>query len=261
MPRRPSPGNLSDRYGWRIHPITGRRQFHEGLDIGWVGGLTLVAPANGTVVAYDWRGGWGKRLDFRDDEGNLHYLAHTEELWASVGVWVTEGTPLAKMGATGNVEGVHLHWEVRPGGGSTIDPEEWLHKATPASSATTNKSEEDNMPDNPDSMFAIVDGVPSWCWLSWSQGTVYAVHTQEEADWISTYMGSVRMDLRYARYNGQQVTDGGSSLYKNKLALFGTMCPSYVVQGNLTEVDLAKIKKMIDAAPKTPAPPTTPPKS
>lgn len=131
MARRPSPGNLSDPYGWRVHPIWGDQQFHYGRDIGWSNGRTLVAPSNGTIVAYGWQGGWGKRLDFLGDDGVLHYLAHTADIWVAVGTHVAEGTPIAEMGETGDVTAVHLHWETRPGGGSTINPETWLRDATP----------------------------------------------------------------------------------------------------------------------------------
>ncbi|UGS26314.1 M23 family metallopeptidase [Microbacterium resistens] len=143
MPRRPSPGNLSDPYGWRTHPIWGGRRFHAGLDIGWLEGRTLVAPENGVVVGYGWQGGWGKRLDFQGDSGVLHYLAHTADIFVAVGTRVAEGTPIAEMGATGDVDGVHLHWEVRPGGGSTIDPEQWLRDATPTTPSPAPVPEED----------------------------------------------------------------------------------------------------------------------
>lgn len=238
MARRPSPGNRSDQYGWRIHPITGNRQFHYGEDIGWLGGLTLVAPSGGTVVAYGWQGGWGKRLDFLGDDGVLHYLAHTEELLANVGEWYPEGSSLAQMGATGNVEGVHVHWETRPDGGATIDPEEWLALASAHNNSVIDAVDGDE-DDMPDSMFAYVDGVPSWCWLNWATGTLYAVHNQSEGDWIQAYMGPVRFNW--------WGNDMGGEYYKNKLALFGILCPTVKIKGSsLTADDLAKIQKMLD---------------
>lgn len=119
-----------------------------------------------------------------------------------------------------------------------------------ANSAPANTSKEDEMQE-PDSMFAVVDGVPSWCWLNWGQGTIYAVHTQAEATWIGGYMGSIKRDFREAIVNGQKVTDGGGDLYKNKLALFGIMCPSVKIKGaSLTEADLARIKALVDAGVK-----------
>ena len=80
------------------------------------------------------------------------------------------------------------------------------------SNKSINTPEDEDMPD---SMFAVVDGVPSWCWLNWATGKVYSVHTQKEADWIGRYMGSVRFN-----WSGDPM---GSDYYKNKLALFKTL--------------------------------------
>ena len=130
------------------------------------------------------------------------------------------------------------HGEAIPAGGTTA----------PTLTARP-QSEEDEMPD---SMFAIVDGVPSWCWLNWGTGALVAVHTQTEADWIGSYMGSIRQDLRFARVNGAQVTDGGSDLYKNKLAMFGLLCPKVTIErGSLSDTDFKRLEAMIAAGVKS----------
>lgn len=103
--------------------------------------------------------------------------------------------------------------------------------------------------DMPDSMFAVVDGVPSWCILNWATGKLYAVHSQAEADWLGAYMGSVKTNLAQAVYNGKAVTDGGAALYKSKLALFGMLAPSpqVVNAGSLSDEDLKRIRAQLDA--------------
>lgn len=106
--------------------------------------------------------------------------------------------------------------------------------------------EEDEM--KPDSMFAIVDGVPSWCWLNWGTGSLYAVHNQKDANWIGAYMGSVKDNFSRAVVNGAPVADGGGDLYKNKLALFGILCPKVKIEGaSLTPTDLARIQALVSA--------------
>lgn len=93
---------------------------------------------------------------------------------------------------------------------------------------------------SPDSMFAVVDGVPSWCWLNWANGRVYAVHTQAEADWIGKYMGSVK-----SNWAGNPI---GGDLYKNKLALFGILAPKVeIVTANLSAAERKRIEAMIRA--------------
>lgn len=41
---------ISDRYGYRTHPISGERQFHAGLDMAAVYAATVHAAASGTVT-------------------------------------------------------------------------------------------------------------------------------------------------------------------------------------------------------------------
>ena len=120
--------------------------------------------------------------------------------------------------------------------------------ATAPATTARPESEEDEMPD---SMFAIVDGVPSWCWLNWGDGGILAVHSQAEADWIGSYMGSIKQDLRQAIVNGEKVTDGGGELYKNKLAMFGLLCPNANIRrGSLTDADFQRLQAMITAGVK-----------
>ena len=100
----------------------------------------------------------------------------------------------------------------------------------------TTESEEDD--DMPDSMFATVDGVPSWCWMNWANGAVFAVHTQKEADWIGRYMGSVRTNFS---------TDPlQSDLYKNKLALLGILNPNPIVRALNKDAE-ARLRKLVQA--------------
>lgn len=108
-------------------------------------------------------------------------------------------------------------------------------------SANTPEEEDEDMPD---SMFAVVDGVPSWCWLNWATGEIFACHTQKEADWIGRYMGSVR--------NNWSGDPAGSDLYKNKLAMFGILAPKATIQGGgaLTAEDLAQVQAHVDAGVK-----------
>lgn len=107
-----------------------------------------------------------------------------------------------------------------------------------SATAAPNQSEEDEM--KPDSMAANVDGVTSWCWLNWAKGTIFAVHTQADADIVSAYMGSVNDDW-FPRADGGQ-------LYKNKLALFGILCPNVTIERRgLTDEDFARLEAMVAA--------------
>lgn len=146
MARKPSNGNVGSRWGWRTHPVTGEKDtFHYGLDIGWRAGLTLVAPEDGVVTAYGTVGNWGRRLTLRGASGYTHYLGHTKSASVKTGTRVTEGTPIAVMGETGRVTGVHVHWEVHNSAGVPIDPEAWLARMASTGSAPFTPHEEDEM--------------------------------------------------------------------------------------------------------------------
>lgn len=114
-------------------------------------------------------------------------------------------------------------------------------KEAPDSTTPFGQEEDEDMPD---SMFAVVDGVPSWCWLNWSTGEIFACHTQEEADWIGGYMGSVKFDWSKDKAGGEK--------YKNKLAFFGMLAPKATINGGgaLTPADLTQIQAHVDAGVK-----------
>lgn len=119
-----------------------------------------------------------------------------------------------------------------------VDFNPWVMPANSGGS-TPEQSEEDDM-NAPDSMYAEVDGVPSWCWLNWAQGTVYAVHTQHEGDWIQSYMGPVKFNW----WGNPMAT----TFYKNKLALFGAMCKNITIdRSGMTDADFERIQKMLRA--------------
>jgi len=235
---------------------------HAGVDLAALLDDPVLAAFDGEVVFVGgdgargriWLGdrwlypnGEGKTVDIRRDDGLISRVGHLNGYATSVGARVTAGQCIGYAGTTGYSTGVHIHWETRWdrawSGGRWINPRT-LNPVTFGGAQSLLLQEEDDM----DSMFAIVDGVPSWCFLNWSNGRIYAVHTQAEADWIGAYMGSVKMDLSRAVYNGQAVTDGGSALYKSKLALFGQLAPKVeIVGGSLTDADLARLREQVQA--------------
>ncbi|MFJ4173982.1 hypothetical protein [Microbacterium sp. NPDC089696] len=126
-----------------------------------------------------------------------------------------------------------------------IEKDNHRYEGDPAGAASTpvvrpDQSEEDEMPD---SMFAHVGGVPSWCWLNWATGQVFAVHTQAEGDWVQKYMGPVR-----SNWWGDPM---GDAYYRNRLALFGILCPKVTIErGHLSDEDFARLEQMISAGVK-----------
>ena len=108
-----------------LYPRPGGR-YHQGIDLFAERGTPLVAVGDGTVYRVGWNslGGW--RFWLRDTGGTTYYYAHLESFAAatSEGARVAKGTVLGYMGDSGSARGtgVHLHFEIHPGGGGPVRP-------------------------------------------------------------------------------------------------------------------------------------------
>ncbi|MEW2161775.1 LysM peptidoglycan-binding domain-containing M23 family metallopeptidase [Streptomyces sp. NPDC007084] len=102
--------------------------YHTGTDFVVPTGTTIKAIAAGTVVSAGWGGAYGNQVVIQHADGKYSQYAHMSALSVSAGQTVTEGQQIGLSGATGNVTGPHLHFEVRttPDYGSDIDPVAYL---------------------------------------------------------------------------------------------------------------------------------------
>lgn len=112
---------MSDAYGWRIHPISGKRIFHQGIDIAANTNASVIAPANGTVTHVYINGGYGKYIEIthgKDENGNVITSAygHLNNWVVSYGQNVSAGQQIGLVGSTGKSTGPHLHFEVKKNG-------------------------------------------------------------------------------------------------------------------------------------------------
>jgi len=105
----------SSGFGWRIHPIYGRKIFHRGLDISAPIGTKVMATANGIVetIRYNKHVGYGNIVIVKHNYGFKSAYAHLNTIKVKVGDYVTKGQVIAKSGNTGRSTGPHLHYEVR----------------------------------------------------------------------------------------------------------------------------------------------------
>ncbi|MFD3870572.1 peptidoglycan DD-metalloendopeptidase family protein [Streptomyces sp. NPDC058623] len=98
--------------------------YHTGVDFMASTGTTVKAVGAGTVVSAGWGGSYGNEVVIRHADGKYSQYAHLSSLSVSAGQSVTGGQRVGLSGATGNVTGPHLHFEIRtgPSYGSDIDP-------------------------------------------------------------------------------------------------------------------------------------------
>lgn len=120
-------GTVTSRYGYRVHPVTRRREsFHSGLDIATKEGTPVRASADGTVVLAEYlRNGYGKLIIIEHEKELSTYYGHLSEIKVVKGQKVSRGDIIGAVGRTGSATGAHLHFEVRRGG-TACDPESYL---------------------------------------------------------------------------------------------------------------------------------------
>ena len=109
-------GTLSSDYGWRTHPITGRRSFHDGIDIANQVGTSINAYADGIVTKTAWTDSYGNYIVIDHGGGLETYYIHLSGFDVSVGDSVTTGQLIGRMGKTGSATGSHLQFEIRLNG-------------------------------------------------------------------------------------------------------------------------------------------------
>ncbi|WP_326719340.1 peptidoglycan DD-metalloendopeptidase family protein [Streptomyces sp. NBC_00243] len=102
--------------------------YHTGVDFVVPTGTTIKSIAAGTVVSAGWGGAYGNQVVIQHADGQYSQYAHMSSLSVSAGQTVTEGQQIGLSGATGNVTGPHLHFEIRttPDYGSDVDPVAYL---------------------------------------------------------------------------------------------------------------------------------------
>ncbi len=109
----PAYGRFSDGYGYRIHPIYGRRMFHNGFDIAGNKGDPIYATADGEVVKIAYSRGLGRYVKIKHGYGYSTLYGHLHRTFVRRGDKVKKGEIIAEMGRSGRTTGTHLHYEVQ----------------------------------------------------------------------------------------------------------------------------------------------------
>ncbi|MDH6588582.1 murein DD-endopeptidase MepM/ murein hydrolase activator NlpD [Streptomyces sp. SAI-133] len=114
--------------GYRVAGSMWSSGYHTGVDFVVPTGTSLKAVGAGTVVSAGWGGAYGNQVVIKLADGYYAQYAHLSQLSVSAGQAVTAGQQVGLSGATGNVTGPHLHFEIRttPDYGSDVDPVAYL---------------------------------------------------------------------------------------------------------------------------------------
>lgn len=102
--------------------------YHGALDIcvsGGTYGLNISAAESGKVITASYHWSYGNYVIIDHGNGLSTLYAHCSSLAVGAGQTVTKGQTIAYVGATGNVSGPHLHFEVRVNG-SRVNPSSYI---------------------------------------------------------------------------------------------------------------------------------------
>jgi len=119
-------GIIKSERGMRLSSTSGKYRMHHGIDIAPAGpGYYVALKLSGTVDYIGWdERGYGNFVDIKS--GNTIYrFAHLAKVMVKRGQ-PYNGETIGEIGTTGGSTGIHLHFEVRPGGGDSINPRPYL---------------------------------------------------------------------------------------------------------------------------------------
>lgn len=104
---------ISDPFGLRIHPISKKRQMHDGIDFAAAVGKSIYAVGSGKVVDVRIsKTGYGNRVTINHGYGYKTLYAHMHDVHVKKGEIITRGQIIGTVGNTGRSTGPHLHFEV-----------------------------------------------------------------------------------------------------------------------------------------------------
>jgi murein DD-endopeptidase MepM/ murein hydrolase activator NlpD len=122
---RPTTGWRSSGFGYRKSPFTGRREFHQGVDIATRSGTPVVAPADGTVTFVGSNGLMGKTIIIDHGYGMVTRYGHLKKPLVKRGEHVKRGDKIGLVGNTGRSTAPHLHYEVHLNG-IPVNPSKYI---------------------------------------------------------------------------------------------------------------------------------------
>ena len=128
--RRPRRRRRPHRRPHRRRRPRGAGRRHEGVDIHGSTNQYIYAVADGTLTSRAWdqpglRAGNAWWLTAADGSGTYWFYAHLSEFapGLKVGSRVEAGQVIGLLGRPGNAGGMHLHFEIHPGGAAAINPD------------------------------------------------------------------------------------------------------------------------------------------
>jgi murein DD-endopeptidase MepM/ murein hydrolase activator NlpD len=106
---------VSSPFGWRIHPILHKREFHPGIDLRAKMKTPIYATADAIVeyAHYHKTSGYGRLIILDHNFGFKTLFGHLSKIVVKNGEFVKKGDLIGYTGSSGLSNGPHLHYEIR----------------------------------------------------------------------------------------------------------------------------------------------------
>ena len=108
----PAKGEITSDFGWRINPLWGGKEFHEGIDIAVATGTKVLSAADGEVAYQGWMTGYGNLIIISHGSEVTTFYAHLKSSTVKKGDIVKQGQVIGYSDNTGWSTGPHLHFSV-----------------------------------------------------------------------------------------------------------------------------------------------------
>lgn len=106
----------TSNFGFRVHPIDGKRHFHTGIDYRAPIGSPVYSSRDGTISGTGVLGNYGLYIIINHDGGYQSIYSHLNRVNVKVNDRVIAGQIIAESGNSGISTGPHLHFEIRKNG-------------------------------------------------------------------------------------------------------------------------------------------------
>lgn len=121
-------GVVTSKAGFRKHPVTGRGDFHNGVDLSAQLNDRVYNLLDGIVTKVGYRGNLGVAVEVYHPYPNIRTICgHLNAYSVQPGMWVRRGQVIGFAGSTGRSTGVHLHYTIiKNDSNEYIDPMTYL---------------------------------------------------------------------------------------------------------------------------------------
>ncbi len=121
---------ITSGFGNRIHPVTKKNAFHNGVDIYGLENENIFASDFGYVTDVFFNDIGGKQVIIKYDNNIVCGYAHLKDVLVKEGDIIKKNAVIGKIGNTGRCTGTHLHFTIKNKDDVFVNPMTFLKSDT-----------------------------------------------------------------------------------------------------------------------------------